>query len=213
VRAKVVVAICVIAALVLFVLARLKHQSRPASSSHETDAENQPVTKVRVAAQPSQSGAIGNDVSAATNIETIASVTVPNPETAAAPAVAPNPTTHTSDPVAVKKRISQLIRLGREDDAKSYESIVGDLTNSTPAIRAAARDAAMQFGNRDAIPLLKNAAEVVQDPHEKVEFLDAADFLALPGLDEVISNRTSRARVTAPRPTTTSPAPTLAPDR
>ena len=56
-----------------------------------------------------------------------------------------------------------------------------------PRLRHAALEAAIQFGSRDAIPTLVDAAAQTDDPKEKQAFLDAAEFLKLPSLTEVMA--------------------------
>ena len=105
----------------------------------------------------------------------------------------------------VRSRLIQLGELGRQDDPVSLHGILSKLTNSTLAIRQAALDAAVQFGSRDAIPALKQAAAVTPDPREKVAFLDAADYLELPSLTELREQIKPRKAGTPPRPRRISP--------
>ena len=43
----------------------------------------------------------------------------------------------------------------------------------------------MQFGSREAIPILKDLAEKTDEAREKVALLDTIEFLALPSLSEL----------------------------
>lgn len=101
-----------------------------------------------------------------------------------APAAAAK-TNSAEDEAALRSRVATLARLGLMDDPASLQVILGELTNSTRAIRQAALDAAVQFGSREAIPKLKEAADATADPREKVAFLDAADYLELPSWTEI----------------------------
>jgi len=85
---------------------------------------------------------------------------------------------------SVRSRVVRLEELAMQNDAASLQAILDELTNTNQTVRAAAREAAMQFGSRDAIPRLKEVAEVTTDPHEKVALLDAVKYLELPSLSE-----------------------------
>jgi HEAT repeat protein len=79
--------------------------------------------------------------------------------------------------------VEELQALAMRDDADSLKSILAALTNSDPQIREAARDAAVQFGDRTAAPALRAAADQVEDLKEKIALREAADFLELPPLE------------------------------
>ena len=85
----------------------------------------------------------------------------------------------------IQAHIDKLQELQANDDNASFQAIISELTNADKTIRAAAVEAAIQFGNREAIPVLKELAVRTGDAAEKKELLDAADFLALPTLTEV----------------------------
>ena len=111
----------------------------------------------------------------------------------------------------VETRVSELLELGTKDDPTSLETILGELTNRDPEIRKAAVEASMQFGSRDAIPKLMDAAAQTDDPHEKAEILEAIEFLKLPSLSETLAQaggQTPRARSSRPNPSA-KPAPGL----
>jgi HEAT repeat protein len=90
----------------------------------------------------------------------------------------------------VAKRIEELQDLGMENDSDSLDTILSELTNRDPRIREAAVDAAVQFGSRDAIPKLEDAAAQTEDAKEKAAILDAIEFLKLPTLTEAIGQKT-----------------------
>jgi hypothetical protein len=84
----------------------------------------------------------------------------------------------------VQAEIDKLNDLESYDDADSLHAILSQLTNSDKEIRAAAVESTIQFGSRDAIPVLQDLAARTENPGEKKNLLDAADFLALPTLSE-----------------------------
>ena len=99
------------------------------------------------------------------------------------------------DPQAdyVAKRSSELMELAMNDDADSLATILSELTNRDPAVREAAVRAATQFGSRDAIPRLADAATQTDDAHERAEILDAIEFLKMPRVGEVAARRADAA--------------------
>lgn len=90
--------------------------------------------------------------------------------------------------------VEALQALAMNEDADSLKSILAALTNSDPEIRAAARDAAVQFGDRSAAPALRLAAAQVERPEEKISLREAADFLELPPLELPASTNSPRAQ-------------------
>jgi hypothetical protein len=113
--------------------------------------------------------------------------------TAASPAVTVPPVGADTNKLAdeheayVQAEIDKLQELQAHDDAQSLQAILSELTNSDKEIRAAAVESTIQFGSRDAIPVLNDLAARTEDPNEKKELLDAAEFLALPTLTEIRS--------------------------
>ena len=91
----------------------------------------------------------------------------------------------------VSERISELMDLSTESDANSLNTIISELTNRDPAIRKAVVEAAVQFGSRDAIPGLQDAAFQVEDIEEKVALARAVEFLQLTNVTEVITQQKS----------------------
>ena len=94
------------------------------------------------------------------------------------------------------QEIEALAEAASKDDATSFQLIITSLRAERPEIRKAALEAAIQLGNRDAIPILKELAAKTEDAREKVEILDAIEFLELPSLSEI----------KRPRRTNSSPA-------
>ncbi len=92
------------------------------------------------------------------------------------------------------------------DDAASLNQILSELANRDPRIRKAALEATIQFGSRDAIPKLTDAATQTDDPREKAAITDAIEFLKLPSLTEVMQQQPNRGKVVLkPRATVTGP--------
>jgi hypothetical protein len=107
----------------------------------------------------------------------------------------------------VQAEIDKLTELQANDDADSLHAILGDLTNSDKEIRAAAVESTIQFGSRDAIPVLQDQAAHTDDPNEKKDLLDAADFLALPTASEAREESRRAKMQNAAPPQDASPAP------
>lgn len=108
---------------------------------------------------------------------------------------------------AVQAEIDKLDELESNDDADSLHAILADLTNSDKEIRDAAVESTIQFGSRDAIPVLQDLATRTQDPDEKKALQDAADFLALPTITEVHEKMHQPNQQDAPPSQDASPAP------
>jgi hypothetical protein len=125
-------------------------------------------------------------------IKTPALVTASNTVTSVAPAptfIPPAPAvTNTLTPeqhqAAIDAETDRLQEWSVNDDPTSLSNILADLTNPDKEIRVAAIEATRQFGSTDAIPALKAAAETTDDIQEKIDYLQAADFLSLPGISD-----------------------------
>jgi len=100
----------------------------------------------------------------------------------AAPVVANAPTDEQRQ-AAIDAETDRLQQWSTDDDPTSLSNILADLTSSEKEIRDAAVEAAKQFGSTNAIPALKAAAESTDDVQQKIAYLEAADFLALPSMD------------------------------
>jgi HEAT repeat protein len=86
----------------------------------------------------------------------------------------------------IQQRVDELIGLGAEKDPASLDKLLNALTNPEPQIRAAALEALVQFGSRDAVPRLEEISLQTQDAHERAEIAEAIEFLKLPSLSEVV---------------------------
>jgi len=62
------------------------------------------------------------------------------------------------------------------DDRANLDIILSELNNRDPEIRKAALEATIQFGSRDAIPKMADAASQTDDPSEKAAIADAIEF-------------------------------------
>lgn len=110
--------------------------------------------------------------------------------------VAPTPaSTPAPAPVIVKKAMTpderqavieaekdKLYAWSMANDAQSLSNILGDLTSPEQEIRMAAIEATKQFGDTNAIPVLKGMAANTTDNQEAIAMLQAADFIALPSV-------------------------------
>jgi HEAT repeat protein len=86
----------------------------------------------------------------------------------------------------------KLADLGMNDDSDSLNSILNELGNRDPEIRLAALEATKQFGSRDAIPKLMDAASQTDDSQERAAIYEAIEFLKLPSLTEVMQQNAAQ---------------------
>ena len=100
----------------------------------------------------------------------------------------------------VEKRRADLADMAMTDDPASLQTILGELNNRDPELRKAAREAAVQFGSREALPALTDAMAQTDDPAEKAALLEAIEFLKLPSLAETIQSAPAGAAPSAAPP-------------
>jgi hypothetical protein len=136
----------------------------------------------------------------------------PKPVATVAPAVAPAPAPPVVKPApvivkiqtpedreaAIKAEKDRLNDLQMNSDPQSLASILSDLHSPEKEIRLAAIEAAKQFDDTNAIPVLKAEAASSDDSEEAIAMLEAADFLSIP--DAVLGPETG-------------PPPTLTPEQ
>jgi len=106
-------------------------------------------------------------------------------DTNVAAAALPN-TNRTGTVMSPEERAAEIDRLqewGMNNDTNSLNHILADLPHSDKEVREAAIEATKQFGSADAIPALKAAADSAEDTEDKIAYLEAAKFLALPSMD------------------------------
>ena len=72
--------------------------------------------------------------------------------------------------------------LSRGPDA--LPGLLSKLDSSSAEVRGNALEALKQLGNREAIPIIRQKAESIQDADEQARFVAAADFLAAPRYGE-----------------------------
>jgi len=92
-------------------------------------------------------------------------------------------TTPAEDRAALRDKDIEAISealLSSEEDGNSVSAIATRLENADAQVRAAAREAAVHLGDTNIIPYLTVALERINDPREKVELMDAIQFLQLP---------------------------------
>jgi len=92
----------------------------------------------------------------------------------------------------VEQRTAELMDIAMTDDRANLDTILSELNNRDPEIRKAALEAAIQFGSRDAIPKMADAASQTDDPSEKAAIADAIEFLKLPSLTEIHAQSSSQ---------------------
>jgi hypothetical protein len=116
----------------------------------------------------------------------------PVAERATAPTGSGAPTATNSTPSAeeahqayVEQRSAELMDIAMTDERANLDIILSELNNRDPEIRKAALEATIQFGSRDAIPKMADAAAQTDDPKEKAAIADAIEFLKLPSLTEI----------------------------
>jgi hypothetical protein len=89
----------------------------------------------------------------------------------------------------VKERSDELYDLSWFDDDDSLRAILAELANPDPELRAAAVEATLNFGSRDAIPHLVAAAARAEDPEERARLEEVAAHLRLPTATEFAAER------------------------
>jgi hypothetical protein len=116
--------------------------------------------------------------------------------------------TVTNSPDVTAEKVLELQALAMNDDAASLNSILAELANPDPQIRAAAREAAVQFGDAGAATALRAAVEKTDEDAEKIALLEAARFLELPSLRSTTSTNLHPSKQVHPvRPATTGASP------
>jgi len=162
-RLKIILPVLLVAAAVIIIALRQKHpQPAPIIAT-------MPITNAPVAVQPE------------------VATTIPDSNAPAKPVTVSlfNTNGMSAHDIYIHEEMAKLWHLQANDDTDSLHQILADMTNSEKQIRWAAVNAAIQFGSRDAIPVMTNLATQTADPQEKKHLLDSADYLALPSWSEV----------------------------
>lgn len=81
---------------------------------------------------------------------------------------------------ANKSETDRLYDWSMNNDPQSLSNILNDLNSPEKEVRLAAIEATKQFGDTNAIPVLKAAAASSDDTQEQIAMLEAADFISLP---------------------------------
>jgi hypothetical protein len=112
----------------------------------------------------------------------------------------------TNSPAVTAQKVEELQSLAMNNDAASLNVILAALTDSDPQIRAAAREAAIQFGDASAAVRLREVAAQTEDVAEKNALLEAAKYLELPSLPATSSTNLHPSKLAHPaRPGTQTP--------
>jgi hypothetical protein len=169
-RPKFVFALISLAALILGASLFLKQHLQNASA---------PPTRAEI-----KTPALVTDSSNVTSVAPVPTFISPTPAFISPAPAATNILTPEQHQTAIDAETDRLQEWSVNDDPASLSNILVDLTNPDKEIRVAAIEAAKQFGSADAIPALKAAAEATDDLQEKIDYLQAADFLSLPGISD-----------------------------
>ena len=91
----------------------------------------------------------------------------------------------------VRERKAAFYDLSMNDDQDSLNILLSELKNPDKSLRQAALESVIQFDDRSAIPRLEELAAQAKDPKEKIEILQAIEFMKLPSLSEFVEQRTA----------------------
>lgn len=158
------------------------------------------------------------------NAVSVAAAPVAKPQTASsdAPAVPSLDSSDETRAIVISKELDEIHELVAQADGSNNPGIIATLAaklaNPERQVRDAALDGLKQLNDTNAIPGLKQAADNVKDPREKVAIMDVIDFIKMPGITEnlpintndVSTNATARVhphRKHAPGASGTAPAP------
>lgn len=84
------------------------------------------------------------------------------------------------EPEARAKVIEQIEAAYVSYRPEALPQIAPFLSHADPEVRAFAREAVVQVGHAEGVPLLRGAAKKARDPREAAALLDAAEYLELP---------------------------------
>ncbi len=183
-RPKFVFALILSTALILGATLFLKqHLQNTATPSTKAEIKNF-VPESDASPQPPFPPAKAEALPAPVMTDVVTSVAAPAFTPPASTSVATNAQTPEEHQAAIDAETDRLQEWSTSDDPASLPNILNDLTNADKEIRVAAIEAAKQFGSADAIPALKADAEATDDIQEKIDYLEAADFLSLPGISD-----------------------------
>jgi hypothetical protein len=196
-RPKIVIVVLLVGIAGIAAIFWLKHAATPVQPAP-------PVIASQEAAPAVPPTSITSNATPAKPVATFANA--PVEKTISRPAADTNALAEAHDAM-VQAEVDKLTELQANDDAASLHAILADLTNSDKEIRAAAVESTIQFGSRDAIPVLQDLAAHTTAPDEKKNLLDAADFLALPTTSEAREASRQAKMQNGNQPPDASPAP------
>src|SRR5258708_20561141 len=105
------------------------------------------------------------------------------PAPAPAPVVVKKTLTPEEKEAAIEAEKDKLSDWSMNRDRQSDSNILGDLVSSEKEIRMAAIDATKEFGDTNAISVLKSLAANTDDNEEVIAMLEAVGFLSVPPID------------------------------
>lgn len=94
-----------------------------------------------------------------------------------------------------------LLNLAATQDPRQVPAVAASLSHPDASVRETARQALLQLGDASAIPALKAAADKTKSSEEATLLAEAAEFLSLPDLMDVIANPNPPASGLAAAPT------------
>jgi hypothetical protein len=200
-RTKVVVGILLLAVGLLGVIALVSKALHPQSTSPSGDRANISPIAVPVSMPGAASSNLVKD-----RVVNFQPLVNPQAMVSAAPVVDTNAAAVHAE--YVHQRIEELNALAMNDDVKSRDTILSELKNNPDkAIRAAALEAAIQFGDRSVVPQMQQIADETQDPEEKAKIVAAINYINLPSYTEYLAAHPDTAPPDAPQqpPTDTQP--------
>ncbi|HUF62941.1 MAG TPA: HEAT repeat domain-containing protein [Verrucomicrobiales bacterium] len=161
------------AGLVVYLLGRITPSPTPSLSSNA--AESAP--NEERGGNPSLLGAPSRD----SNAEATQEYAVPAEDSAAAP-----PSNNLVSDDEVEGILLELHELAMQDDAASFERILGFLPHPSQEVRITAVIALEQYADPAAIPHLEEAAAKSQDQEFRARVAESIDFLNLPALRDLL---------------------------
>jgi hypothetical protein len=86
----------------------------------------------------------------------------------------------------IAKELDQIRELQADGSGSEYATgtLLSKTTHREPEVRKAALEALVQLNDTNAIPGLEQAVSLIEDPREKVAFMDAVAYLKLPGVTD-----------------------------
>jgi hypothetical protein len=107
----------------------------------------------------------------------------------------------------VEKELDQIRELQSAGSASQYatETLLHKTTHHEPEVRKASVEALVQLNATNAVPGLEQAVSLIEDPREKVVFMDAVAYLKLPGVTDGTAPELADAKNYPPSATNSRP--------